>query len=124
MNNIQYYPIEKFQNNKKNEKTMICTETYIFNITTLNTIIQELYKMEIAYDMNVLDKQITLANINKETANINKEKEIAVANINKEKEIDVANINKEKENIILETRRSDIEYIKLQIELTKLNKQV
>ena len=39
--NIQYYPVAK-QNkqNKKNDNKSICTETYIFNYLTYNTIIQ------------------------------------------------------------------------------------
>ena len=62
------------------------------------------------YESSILDKKITLANIEKDKANIEKDKAIGVANI-----------EKEKEEIIMNTRKYDIEYIKLQIELAKIN---
>ena len=107
-NNIKSYNINKYT--KKNEKEKVCVETYIFSYTTLYTVIQEIHKMEMNYESNILDKKITLANIEKDKANIEKDKAIGVANI-----------EKEKEEIIMNTRKYDIEYIKLQIELAKIN---
>ena len=118
-NNVKSYYINKYS--KKNEKEIICEETYIFSYSILNTIIQEIYKMELNYEANILDKKITLANIEKDkaisVATIEKEKAI----IEKEKSIEIAIIEKEKEEIIMNTKKYDIEYIKLQIELAKIN---
>ncbi len=111
-NNVKSFNINK--HSKKNEKEKICVETYIFSYTTLYTVIQEIYKMEMNYESSILDKKITLANIEKDKA-------IGVANIEKDKAIGVATIEKEKEEIIMNTRKYDIEYIKLQIELAKIN---
>jgi len=154
--NVEFYPVKKHK--QKNEKEILCTETYIFKYSTFNTIIQEVYKMESKYENSILDrkiilaniekdrelikkekeitlaniekeKEITLANIEKEKVSIEKdrelikkEKEITLANIEKEKEITLANIEKEREPMRYEIKKADIEYIKLQIELAKLNK--
>ena len=126
--NIKYYPINKV---KKTEKDIVFIETYVFNYNILNSIRQEIYKMETDYESNILDKKIHLATLEKDTENIKKDKEITLAtiekdkeNIKKDKEITLATIEKDTKSIVLETKNKDIEYVKLQIELIKLQKNI
>jgi hypothetical protein len=126
--NVTFYPIAKMKT-KKVESSVVCIETYIFNYSTLKTIILEVYKMESVYESNILDKKITLTNINiklkdkeielKDKDIELKDKEIELAQINSNKEIELAKINSNKE---IEVLKLQFDILKLQFELAKLNK--
>jgi hypothetical protein len=122
--NVTFYPIAKMKT-KKVESSVVCIETYIFNYSTLKTIILEVYKMESVYESNILDKKITLTNINiklkdKEIELKDKDIELKDKEIElKDKDIELVKINSNKE---IEVLKLQIELLNLQIEMAKFNK--
>ncbi len=122
--NVTFYPIAKMKT-KKVESSVVCIETYIFNYSTLKTIILEVYKMESVYESNILDKKITLTNINiklkdKEIELKDKDLELKDKEIElKDKDIELVKINSNKE---IEVLKLQIELLNLQIEMAKFNK--
>ena len=145
--NIIYYPTEKY---KKNEKTSVCVETYIFNYLTYITIIKEVYfmnnrdlivqKIKLAKEESKL-KELEIESKNKdielvkiELAKIQADKELAdkelakmqadieLAKIQADKELAKMQSDKELAKIHLMTRKIELELAKIELVKIQTNK--
>jgi len=97
-NNFDYYPIEKV-GLKKNDKIIICIETYKYSFGLIERVVKEVYEMSNVFNKSILE----LKNVELELKNV----ELALENAKVENNKTILAIkNTDNEKIILETNNN------------------